>query len=283
MLQIDLIRVKGKFGPMTGLCRLSVNVNKIATLRNSRGGSLPNVSQCTHDILVFGAEGITVHPRPDERHIRKSDVFEISKILKKWNKSQKSQNKVEFNIEGYPSTSFLDLITKIKPDQVTFVPDKPNVITSNAGWKFKKNEKLLTKLCRDLRKSNIRTSLFLDVFAMNPSEYQALNRIMPSCIEFYTEKYALDFDSANKKSTLRRYAEAATKIDQMGIAINAGHDLNSNNLRTLLQNIPAIREVSIGHAIICESLYLGLQSTIQLYKNQIRLAGPRSPLSRVNL
>jgi pyridoxine 5-phosphate synthase len=246
-------------------CKLSVNVNKIATLRNSRGGDTPNLLSCVKDIILFGAEGITVHPRPDERHIRRKDVYDLRDLLQVINKSRKT-NKVEFNIEGYPSSDFLKMVQEIHPDQVTLVPDAEDAITSNAGWELAKNEKALTEVVQFLKKNHIRCSLFIDVFKFSKAEAAALARIKPERVELYTEKFAKDYDLTARKVTTEAYLKVAAEIyKNHGIAINAGHDLNSKNVRFLLKQIPEIIECSIGHALMSEALYLGLESTIQLY------------------
>ncbi|OFZ18203.1 MAG: pyridoxine 5'-phosphate synthase [Bdellovibrionales bacterium RBG_16_40_8] len=249
-------------------CRLSVNVNKIATLRNSRGGDVPNLRQYTNDIIRYGAQGITVHPRPDERHIRRDDVYTLNQLIKKINSSRKK--KIEFNIEGYPSKSFLKLVATIRPDQVTLVPDPPDVLTSNAGWQVAKNEKLLARVLKFFRQKKIRSSLFIDVLTINSLDLAALSRLQPDRVELYTERFAKDYVTKSRHKTTMIYKKTSQKIYALGIDINAGHDLNLQNIRFLLQSIPEIKECSIGHALIAESLYLGLKATIKNYLSQMR-------------
>ncbi len=252
-------------------CKLSVNVNKIATLRNSRGGDLPNVTGCAADLITYGAEGITVHPRPDERHIRRIDVLDLAKLLKQINRSRGLKRRIEFNIEGYPDARYMKLIRLVHPDQATLVPDPPHVLTSNAGWKLARNEQFLRRILAHLRRLGVRSSLFVDPFTFTSSERAALARLKPDRIELYTERYAHDYGSRRHRPTLERYTEAARVAGEHGIEVNAGHDLNRENLRELLRTIPQIVEVSIGHALVSDALYLGLQRTVQLYKREIRL------------
>ena len=249
-------------------CKLSVNVNKIATLRNSRGGSVPNLLQCAKDIVAFGAEGLTVHPRPDGRHIRRQDVYDLKELLNKINKRKKQ--KIEFNIEGYPSADFLKLLAEIHPDQATLVPDPPEALTSNAGWKVAKNEAFLAPVLKELRKNKIRSSLFIDVFAWDKSEQDALVRLAPDRVELYTEKFATDYPSKDRRATTEQYKKTAQLMEQARIAVNAGHDLSLKNVRHLIQNVPQIIECSIGHALISESLYLGFKKTIQSYLKEMK-------------
>jgi pyridoxine 5-phosphate synthase len=250
-------------------CLLSVNINKIATLRNSRGGNQPNVLQCAKDIVMFGAHGITVHPRPDERHIKKQDVLDISRWLKKHNK--KSPHHIEFNIEGYPSVEYLRLLEKVRPDQATLVPDPPEALTSNAGWRLQKSEKFLTPIVRNLQNKGVRVSLFIDVFAWSNSEQAALLRINPDRVELYTERFAHDFTNLKKRtSTTLKYKTVTKTLSELGFSINAGHDLSLHNVNYLLKSIPEIQECSIGHALISEALYLGLQKTIRSYLKKMR-------------
>ncbi len=249
-------------------CVLSVNINKLATIRNSRGGNVPNIMECTNDLINFGAEGITVHPRPDERHIRKTDVLALHKLLKKINSKRK--NKIEFNIEGYPSSDFLKLIKKIRPDQVTLVPDPPHVLTSNAGWSLAKRERELKNVLRFLNKLNVRVSLFIDVYNFSQQDFEALRRLLPHRVELYTEKFAKDYVTKKRAQTTKRYSQVAKKINTLGIAINAGHDLDLKNVKYLLKSAPEIIECSIGHALISESLYLGFKKTIASYLREMR-------------
>jgi pyridoxine 5-phosphate synthase len=236
------------------MTKLSVNINKIATLRNARGGNVPNVLTAAINCQLFGAEGITVHPRPDERHIRYSDVLEIRPIIT-----------TEFNIEGYPSEEFIALVISVKPDQVTLVPDPHDAITSNAGWDIMKNRIFLTDIVSEFRKEGIRTSLFVDTDPVN-IENAALTGT--DRIELYTEPYATDF-SKNAAEAVEPFLNAATIAQSIGLGLNAGHDLNLDNLRYFHQNIPWIEEVSIGHALISDALYLGLENAIQMYKRQL--------------
>lgn len=234
------------------MTKLSVNINKVATLRNARGGNVPDVVKVALDCESFGADGITVHPRPDERHIRKSDVYDLRPLLR-----------TEFNIEGYPSVDFIDLVLKVKPHQVTLVPDDPSQITSNAGWDTKTNLAFLTEILDEFNRSGIRTSVFVAADAQM-IEYAA--KAGADRIELYTEPYATDYPK-NREKAIAPFVEAAKEARKLGLGLNAGHDLSLLNLRYLYQNIPWMDEVSIGHALISDALYLGLQRTIQEYKN----------------
>lgn len=236
------------------MTKLSVNVNKLATLRNSREKNLPDVLKMTQDIIRYGAEGITVHPRPDGRHIRKEDVYQIARAIK-----------VEFNMEGYPADEFLNLVKEVKAAQCTLVPDAPDALTSNAGWKVEKNLPLLQKTIADLHHHGIRTSLFMDPFALTDKELLCLKLTNTDRVELYTEAYADNFGTAKGEETLTVYKEAAKKINQLGIALNAGHDLNLYNLRHFVTEIPTIEEVSIGHALIVDALEFGMKETIEKY------------------
>lgn len=236
------------------MTKLSVNINKIATLRNARGGNIPNVLAAAINCQAYGADGITVHPRPDERHIRYRDVIEIRPIIK-----------TEFNIEGYPSDSFLNLVLSVKPHQVTLVPDPHDAITSNAGWDIVKNLSFLTDVVTVLKKEGIRTSIFVDT---NPENIENAPLTGTDRIELYTEPYASGFHR-NAAEAIEPYIKAARIARELGLGVNAGHDLNLDNLRYLHQNIPWIDEVSIGHALISDALYLGLENTIQMYKRQL--------------
>jgi len=236
------------------MTKLSVNINKIATLRNARGGNMPNVLNAAINCQLFGADGITVHPRPDERHIKYSDVIEIRHIIT-----------TEFNIEGYPSEDFIALVLAVKPDQVTLVPDPHDAITSNAGWDTLKNKIFLTDIVSVFRKEGIRTSLFVDT---NPVNIENAALTKTDRVELYTEPYATGF-SQNAVEALEPFIMAAEIARERGLGLNAGHDLNLENLRYFQQNIPWLDEVSIGHALICDALYLGLENTIQMYKRQL--------------
>jgi pyridoxine 5-phosphate synthase len=236
------------------MTKLSVNINKIATLRNARGGNIPNVITAAINCQLFGADGITVHPRPDERHIRYSDVLDIKPLIT-----------TEFNIEGYPSEEFITLVLSVKPEQVTLVPDPHDAITSNAGWDMVKNRIFLTEIVSEFRKEGIRTSLFVDTNPVNIENavFTGTNRV-----ELYTEPYATEFNK-NAVKAVEPFILAAGIARNAGLGVNAGHDLNLDNLRYFHQNIPWIEEVSIGHALISDALYLGLENTIQMYKRQL--------------
>jgi len=236
------------------MTRLSVNINKIATLRNARGGSTPNVLTAAINCQLFGADGITVHPRPDERHIRYKDVLEIRPIIK-----------TEFNIEGNPSDSFIDLVLSVKPHQVTLVPDRHDAITSNAGWDTGRHRFFLTDIVSTFKKAGIRTSLFVDT---KPHNIENALITGTDRIELYTEPYASSF-MKNAAEAIEPFIKAAEIAREAGLGINAGHDLNLDNLNYFHKNIPWILEVSIGHALISDALYLGLENTIQLYKRQL--------------
>lgn len=233
---------------------LSVNVNKLATLRNSRGKNNPDVLQGALDIIGFGGQGITVHPRPDERHIRKSDVFALKKSIS-----------VELNIEGFPSEDFLQMVETVKPAQATLVPDPPDVLTSNAGWKVRENLPLLSAIAKRLGKAKVRTSVFVDPSDTEADDYVQLAKIGIDRVELYTEKFAVDFATSNEKATTELYRQAAVAARAAGLGINAGHDLSLDNLAGLIAAIPWIDEVSIGHALICDALYLGLETTVKRY------------------
>ncbi len=240
------------------MTRLSVNVNKIATLRNSRGKNQPNLMEVVKKLTHFGVKGITVHPRPDGRHILYSDVRDIKKFLK-------TQDRVEMNVEGYPSSSFLQLIEEIQPDQCTLVPDAPAVLTSNAGWKIQENYVLLKPILESFKKNKIRVSLFMDPVALTEKELSALSLLQPARVELYTEAYASAYPTIQKSNVTRIYVEAAKKLIAQGMELNAGHDLNLDNLTWFLEQIPQVKEVSIGHALICESLFEGLKNVVQKY------------------
>jgi pyridoxine 5-phosphate synthase len=236
------------------MTKLSVNINKIATLRNARGGNIPNVLTAAINCQIFGADGITVHPRPDERHIRYSDVMEIKPLIT-----------TEFNIEGYPSEKFINLVLSVRPDQVTLVPDPHDAITSNAGWDTLKNRHFLADIVSEFRKAGIRTSLFVDTKPVN-IENAALTGT--DRVELYTEPYAAGFNQ-NAIEAVEPFINASEIALNNGLELNAGHDLNLDNLRYFHQNIPWISEVSIGHALISDALYLGLENAIQMYKRQL--------------
>ena len=233
---------------------LSVNINKIATLRNARGENTPNLVQVAIDCERFGADGITIHPRPDERHITEKDVYELAKVVT-----------TEYNIEGFPNSRFMKLVSDVRPTQATLVPDAPGVLTSNAGWEIKKNETLLTELAVELKKLSIRSSIFVDTNLEN-IEYAAKCGI--DRIELYTGPYAEEF-KLNPKKAIEHYHSAAKFACEIGLEINAGHDLDLTNLSYFKENIAGLKEVSIGHALISDALYLGLENTIQLYKKEL--------------
>lgn len=237
------------------MTKLSVNINKVATLRNARGGNNPDVEKVALDCEAFGAEGITVHPRPDERHIRYADVYALRPLLK-----------TEFNIEGYPSKEFIDLVLRVKPHQVTLVPDAPDQITSNAGWDTKKNLEFLTELMEGFGHAGVRTSIFIGA-DLEMAEYAA--KAGADRVELYTEPYASLYPK-NPEAAIAPFVETARRVRQLGMGLNAGHDLSLVNLAYFHQQIPWVDEVSIGHALICDALYLGLKTTIEEYKNCLR-------------
>ena len=237
------------------MTRLSVNINKIATLRNARGANNPNLIQVALDCERYGAEGITVHPRPDERHIRYEDVRQLKSLLK-----------TEFNIEGNPDASFIKLIEEVKPDQVTLVPDAPDAITSNAGWNTIKHKEYLSEVIIHLKKYAKRVSIFVDpsIEMVNGASIVGADRV-----ELYTEPYAHLFHK-NKTDAVAHYISAANEAQRLSLGINAGHDLDLHNLSFLKAQLPSLDEVSIGHALICDALYYGLENTIQLYLKQLK-------------
>ena len=236
------------------MTRLSVNINKIATLRNARGGNIPDVQKAAIDCQNFGAEGITVHPRPDERHIRYQDVREIKSVIK-----------TEYNIEGYPSRSFMNLVSEIKPDQVTLVPDPPDAITSSEGWNTIKCKSFLLEIIAELKEQGIRSSIFIDT---NLKHIENAVETGTDRIELYTEPYARNFPT-DPEHAIAGFKEAAEMAHKLGLGINAGHDLSLENLKYFNDNIAGLLEVSIGHALISDALYFGLENTIQLYRRQL--------------
>lgn len=236
------------------MTKLSVNINKIATIRNARGGNTPNVIQVALDCEKFGAEGITVHPRPDERHIKRSDVWELKPLLQ-----------TEFNIEGYPSPEFIELVKSVKPHQVTLVPDPPEAITSSAGWDTVKNIDFLEKVVAEFQNEGIRVSIFVDT---NLKNIEFASKCGTDRVELYTEPYATNYPIDREKA-IAPFIEAAKLARNLGLGLNAGHDLSLENLAYLHTHIPWIDEVSIGHALISEALYLGLEETIKQYKLQL--------------
>tara|TARA_R100000935_G_C2775498_1_gene139484 strand:+ start:51 stop:767 length:717 start_codon:yes stop_codon:yes gene_type:complete len=237
------------------MTHLSVNINKIATLRNARGGNVPNLVQFTKDIESFGAQGITVHPRPDERHIRYQDVFDLKPVVT-----------TEFNIEGNPIPKFIDLVLKAKPEQVTLVPDAVDAITSNSGWDTIKHKDFLKEVISEFKRNNIRTSIFVDP---NVSMVEHAANTGTDRIELYTEAFAESFGEGNKEA-VKIYTDCAKKAIEMNLGINAGHDLSLQNIQYFKQHVPGLLEVSIGHALITESLYFGLETTINKYLNLLK-------------
>ena len=232
------------------MTKLSVNINKIATIRNARGNNLPNLVQVAKDCEKYGAEGITVHPRPDERHITYQDVYDLKRIVT-----------TEFNIEGFPNTSFINLVLEVKPEQVTLVPDPPGVLTSNAGWDTLKQKDFLKEVISEFKSAGIRTSIFVDTEITNIENAVATGT---NRIELYTGPYADNFNK-NKDEAITPFIKAANLANELGLGLNAGHDLNLDNLNFFKNNINSLLEVSIGHALICDSLYYGLENTIQKY------------------
>lgn len=236
------------------MTKLSVNINKIATLRNARGGNMPDLVKAAIDIQGFGADGITIHPRPDQRHIRYQDVYDLKKVVT-----------TEYNIEGYPSMEFMKLVDDVRPEQVTLVPDPPGVLTSNAGWDMISHASFLKDVVAYFKSINCRVSLFVDP---SPMMVEAASHTGTDRIELYTEAYASGFDN-NPSEAVRSYIEAAQKASEVGLGINAGHDLNLQNLAYFKRMVPNLLEVSIGHALISDALYLGLKETVGMYKNQL--------------
>lgn len=237
------------------MTQLSVNINKIATLRNARGENRPNLLEMALDIERFGAQGITVHPRPDERHIRRADVLTLRPALR-----------TEFNIEGYPSKEFLDLVVRVKPEQVTLVPDAPEAITSSAGWDVEQNMDFLRDVIDTLRDAGIRSSIFIDP---DPAQVIAAAKAGADRVELYTKPYA-DKYAADPEAAVAPYAEASRQARKSGLGVNAGHDLNLENLAFFAQRMPHLNEVSIGHALICDALYLGLEQTVKQYRSALK-------------
>jgi pyridoxine 5-phosphate synthase len=232
------------------MSRLSVNINKIATLRNARGEDVPNLIKVALDCEKFGAQGITIHPRPDERHIRYKDVYDLKKVIT-----------TEFNIEGYPNRKFIDLVLEVKPEQVTLVPDPPEVLTSNAGWKVTEKKDFLNNVLQEFKSVGIRTSIFMET---DMEQINFLRNINTDRIEFYTGPYAANY-KANPAEAIKEYVTASKQVAKFAIGINAGHDLDSENLAYFKQHITNLEEVSIGHALICDALNWGLEKTIQTY------------------
>ena len=236
------------------MTRLSVNINKIATLRNARGGNNPDVLKVAQDCERFGAQGITVHPRPDGRHIRYSDVRALKPLVT-----------TEFNIEGYPDQSFIDLVLEVKPEQVTLVPDPPDALTSNAGWDTMAHFDFLRETVRIFQKAEIRVSVFMDC---DPIRIKKASETGTDRIELYSEPYAAHY-SKNREDAVKDFATAAFLGHELGLGINAGHDLSLENLAFFAHQVPHLDEVSIGHALVCDALYFGLENTIQMYRRQL--------------
>jgi pyridoxine 5-phosphate synthase len=237
------------------MAKLSVNINKIATLRNSRGGNVPNLLKVASDIEEFGAQGITIHPRPDERHIRYQDARDLKNTVR-----------TEYNIEGNPITSFIDLVVGVKPTQVTLVPDALDAITSNAGWDTVKHQSFLKEVIQEFQQNGIRTSIFIDT---DLKLIDAAAKTGTDRIELYTEVFATQFNLGNKDA-IQPYVEAASLAHDLGLGINAGHDLSLDNIQFFKENIPNLAEVSIGHALIAESLYLGLENVVNMYLHRLQ-------------
>ncbi|MGX1928845.1 pyridoxine 5'-phosphate synthase [Flagellimonas sp. 2504JD4-2] len=238
------------------MTKLSVNINKLATLRNSRGGNMPNLLKSAVDIESFGAEGITIHPRPDERHIRYQDARDLKSVVT-----------TEYNIEGNPIPSFVDLVLAVKPTQVTLVPDAEDAITSNAGWDTIKHKGFLVEVIQTFKENGIRTSIFVDP---NVEMVEGAAATGTDRIELYTESFAHDFALGKKTEGIQPFIEAAKKANEIGLGINAGHDLNLDNIKFFKENIPGLLEVSIGHALICESIYLGIENVVNMYLHRLK-------------
>ena len=236
------------------MTKLSVNINKIATIRNARGGEFPSVTEVAVKLQEFGAQGITIHPRPDQRHITRKDVYDLKPLVH-----------TEFNIEGNPNRPFIDMVLEVKPEQVTLVPDADDALTSNAGWDCEKNIDFLKSVIYELKNGGVRTSIFLDP---NPEMVKFAAETGPDRIELYTEAYAKNY-SRDKENAIKPYIETAVEAEKLGLGINAGHDLSLDNLKYFADNIPNLLEVSIGHALISEALYLGLENTIQAYLKRL--------------
>lgn len=236
------------------MTKLSVNVNKFATIRNARGGNNPDLVKVARDCEKFGAQGITIHPRPDERHITTDDVYELSEVVT-----------TEFNIEGYPDERFLRIIEEVKPTQATLVPDPPEVLTSNAGWDTITHASFLKDVLARIKSAGVRTSIFIDPI---PERIEAAAKIETDRIELYTEAYAAGY-LKDKEASVRAYANTGRLAKDLGIGVNAGHDLDLVNLNYLKEQLPFMDEVSIGHALVCDALYYGLENTIELYRREL--------------
>lgn len=237
------------------MTKLSVNINKIATLRNSRGGNVPNLLQVAKDLQQFGAQGITIHPRPDERHIKYQDAYDLKNVVY-----------TEYNIEGNPVKKFMDMVLEIKPTQVTLVPDADDALTSNAGWNTIKHKDFLKEIIQEFKNNNIRTSIFVDPTL---EMIEGANETGADRIELYTEEFAYQYGLGNEKG-IEPYIKSAIRANELGLGINAGHDLSLDNIQFFKQNIPDLLEVSIGHALVAESLYLGFDNVINMYLNKMK-------------
>ncbi|WP_103865800.1 pyridoxine 5'-phosphate synthase [Aquimarina sp. I32.4] len=237
------------------MTKLSVNINKIATLRNSRGGDTPNLVQVVKDIQGFGGEGITIHPRPDERHIRYQDAYDLKSVVT-----------TEYNIEGNPVPKFVDLVLAVKPTQVTLVPDAEDAITSNAGWDTRKHKDLLKEVISEFKRNDIRTSIFVDPVS---DMIEGAVATGADRIELYTEEFASEYAKGNQKA-IGPYSSCAQQAIDLGIGVNAGHDLSLDNIQFFKENVPGLLEVSIGHALISESIYLGLENVVNMYLNKLK-------------
>ena len=237
------------------MTKLSVNINKIATLRNSRGGKTPSVVEASINIQQYGAEGITIHPRPDERHIRYQDAYDLIPTIK-----------TEYNIEGNPIKKFVDLVLDVKPSQVTLVPDAVDAITSNAGWNTIENQSFLQEVITEFKRNNIRTSIFIDA---DLKMIENAVKTGTDRIELYTEEFAFEYDKGNKEA-IDKYIEASKLSHELGMKVNAGHDLSLDNIQFFAQQMPYLDEVSIGHALISESLYLGLENVVNMYLHKLK-------------
>ena len=237
------------------MTKLSVNINKIATLRNSRGGDTPNLVQFAKDIQKFGAEGITIHPRPDQRHIRYTDVYDLKPVVY-----------TEYNIEGNPIKEFIDMVLEVKPTQVTLVPDAVDALTSNAGWDTIKNKDFLIEVIKEFKQNNIRTSIFVDP---DLKQIEGAKATGTDRIELYTEAFAHEYGLGNKLA-IKPYTKCAELANDLGLGVNAGHDLSLDNIKFFKDNIPGLLEVSIGHALISESLYLGIENVVNMYLHRLK-------------
>jgi len=242
------------------MTKLSVNINKIATIRNARGGSNPNLLKMAKDIQSYGAQGITIHPRPDQRHITYKDAIDLPKIIS-----------TEFNIEGNPNEKFIELVCKIKPDQVTLVPDSVDAITSNSGWDTLKNKSFLKEVVSEFKNNGIRTSIFIDT---ELKLIEGAKNTGADRIELYTESFAVNYLKGNKDE-INKYINASILANDLGMGVNAGHDLSLENIHFFVDKIPYLNEVSIGHAIICESLYLGIENVVNMYLQKINNASKK--------